>query len=168
MNPAVKRVALLVRDLMGYNEQLIRVGRQNFQRADFETAYVVVDELVAATRVGNMETFDGNTEVLSIGAMWRGTVTLDFYGDDAYTRAIEFSLRAKSQAAYELKRTLGINAYHASGPTDLKALTGQQYGERVQLEMVVEVSSDVTIDTLRIDTAQIRLLTETEEVLFNG
>jgi hypothetical protein len=168
MNPAVKHVALLVRDLMGYDEQLIRIGRQNFERADFETAYVVVDELGQAARVGNMETFDGAAEELSIGAMWRGPVTLDFYGAGAYTRAIEFSLRAKSQAAYELKRSLGINTYHASGPTDLKALTGQQYGERVQLDMVVEVSSDVTIDTLRIDIAQIQLQTETEEVLFDG
>jgi hypothetical protein len=167
MNPSVKAVAKMVRDLMGYDEQLIRVGRQNFERADFETAFVVIDELGQAARVGNMETYDGNTEELSLGAMWKGPVTLDFYGTGAYTRAIEFSLRAKSQTAYDLKRALGINTYHTGGPTDLKALTGQQYGERVQLEMVVEVSSEVVIDTLRIDTAQIQIRTE-EGVAYNG
>jgi hypothetical protein len=166
MNPTVKAIALLVRDLMGYDEQLIRVGRQNFERDDFLRAFVVVDELGQGTRVGNTETYDGDAEELSLGAMWKGPVTLDFYGTGAYTRAIEFSLRAKSQTACDLKRALGINAYHTGGPTDLKALTGQQYGERVQIEMVVEVSSEIVIDTLRIDTAQIQI--RTEEGIANG
>jgi len=166
MNPALVAVAKLVRDLLGYNEQLIRIGRHGKSREDFETAYIVIDTLAPAALVGNMETYDGTAEQLKLGSMWRGSVTLDFYGDSAYTRARDFSLLAKSQAAYDLKRTLGINAYHASGPTDLKALTGQQYGERVQIEMVVEISADVTIDTLRVDIAQTEI--RNEEGIVNG
>lgn len=166
MSPALVAIAKLVRDLLNYDEQLIRIGRHGESREDFETAYIVVDALAPAAPVGNMETYDGTAEELKLGSMWRGSVTLDFYGDSAYTRARDFSLLAKSQTAYELKRTLGINAYYASGPTDLKALTGQQYGERVQIEMVVEISADVTIDTLRIDTAQTEI--RDEEGIANG
>jgi hypothetical protein len=160
MNPVLVAVAKLVRDLLDYDEQLIRIGRQNFSREDLEIDYIVIDSLAPAAQVASLESYDGTAEELKLGAMWRGPVTLDFYGDEAYTTSRNFSLLARSQTAYELKRTLGINTYHASGPTDLKALTGQQYGERVQIEMVVETSSDVTINTLRIDTAQIEIRTE--------
>lgn len=166
MSPILVAVAKLVRDLLDYDEQLIRIGRQNFSREDLETAYIVVDALGQAVQASSLETYDGTAEELKLGAVWRGPVTLDFYGANAYTRAMEFSLRSRSQAAYELKQTLGINALHPTGPTDLKALTGQQYGERVQLEMAVEYSTDVTIDTLRIDTAQIEI--QNEEGLVDG
>jgi len=166
VSPALVAIAKLVRDLLGYDEQLIRIGRHGKSREDFEKAYIVIDALAPAALVGNMETYDGTAEQLKLGSMWRGSVTLDFYGDSAYTRARDFSLLAKSQTAYELKRTLGINAYHASEPTDLKALTGQQYGERVQVEMIVEISTDVTIDTLRIDTAQTEI--RDEKGIVNG
>ena len=161
MKNHILQMALFVRDLLGYDEQLIRIGRQNFEQADFETAYIVVDALGQLTQIGSLETYDEDAEVLSIGAVWRGPVTLDFYADGAYTRASEFILRARSQAAYELKKTLGVNILHASGLTDVKALTGQQYGERIQVEMQVEISDQVDIDTLRIDTAQIEIQTET-------
>jgi len=166
VNPILIAVAKLVRDLLGYDEQLIRIGRHGNSREDFETAYIVVDALGQAIRASSLEDYDGTTEELKLGAVWRGPVTLDFYGANAYTRAIEFGLRSRSQTAYELKRMLGINAMHPTGPTDLKALTGQQYGERVQLEMVVEYSTDVTIDTLRIDTAQTEI--RDEEGIVNG
>lgn len=166
MNPVLAAVAKLVRDLLNYDEQLIRIGRQNFSREDLETAYIVVDALGQMVRGSSLEDYDGVAEEMNLGAVWRGPVTLDFYGATAYNRATEFGLRSRSQAALELKRALGINAMHPTGPTDLKALTGQQYGERVQLEMVVEYSTDVTIDTLRIDEAQLEI--QDEEGIVNG
>jgi len=167
MNPTLQLVALLIRDLLTYNEQLIRIGRQNFVQEDFETDYIVIDALGQSAQQSSLETYDGTTEVLSLGAVWRGPVTLDFYGSGAYTRAGQVCLLLRSQAALELKRTLGITTYHPTGPTDLKQLTGQQYGERVQIEMMVEISLDTDIDTRRIDTAQIELRTE-EGIFYDG
>ena len=166
-SPVLVAVAKFVRDLLTYDEQMIRIGRQNFEREQFETAYIVVDALGAQMRAASLETYDGDAEELSLGVVWRGPVTLDFYGDGAYTRAIDFSLRMRSQAALELKKSLGINIYTASSATDVKALTGQQYGERVQIEMTVEYSSEIVIDTLYIDTAQLEIRTE-DGVQFNG
>ncbi len=161
------RVAKYTRDLLGVDEQLIRIGRQNFEREEFETDYIVIDALGPALRSGSLETYDGDAEQLSLGAIWKGPVTLDFYGDDAYTRAIDFSLRMRSQAARELRRALGISIYQVSGITDVKALTGQQYGERMQIAATVEISNQVTIDTLRIDEAQLEIRNE-EGVQFDG
>lgn len=159
-SPILIAVAKFVRDLLNYDEQLIRIGRQDFTREQFETAYIVVDALGQQARAASSETYDGTAEVLSLGAMHRGPVTLDFYGEGAYTRANDFSLLMRSQAALELKQTLGINIHQPSGLTDVKMLTGQQYGERVQLEMVTEVSTETDIGTLRIDTAQLKISNE--------
>ena len=160
MNEITKRVALVVRDLLGIDEQLVRIGRQNFTQVDFETDYIVVDDVGQALQTASIETFDGDTESLSLGGIWRGPVTLDFYGSDTYNRAIQFGLLLRSQAARELKRTHDVTIYHPTGPTDLKQLTGQQYGERLQIEMQVEISLDSSVDTLRIDTAQLEFNTE--------
>lgn len=167
MSDTLVKVATLIRDLLSYDEQLIRIGRQNFVQEDFETDYIVVDALGQSVQQSSLETYNGTTEVLSLGGVWRGPVTLDFYGAGAYTRAGQVCLLLRSQAALELKRTLGITTYHPAGPTDLKQLTGQQYGERVQIEMMVEVSLDIDIDTKRIDTAQLELRTE-EGIFYNG
>lgn len=163
------RVAKFTRDLLVIDEDtgLIRIGRQNFEREHFEADYIVVDALGAASRSGSMEDYDGTTEKLSLGAVWKVPVTLDFYGPDAYTRAMDFSLRMRSQSARELRRSLGISIYQVSGVTDVKALTGQQYGERMQVAVTVEISNDVVIDTLRIDTAQLEIR-NAEGVQFNG
>lgn len=159
-SPLLTAVAKFVRDLLNYDEQLIRVGRQNFEREQFEAAYIVVDALGQQARVASSETFNGDTETMSLCALHRGPVTLDFYGAGAYNRAIDFSLLMRSQTALELKKGLGVNILQPSALTDAKALTGQQYGERVQVEMVVEMSTGATLATLRIDTAQLQIHNE--------
>lgn len=167
MNEVLKRVALFVRDLLTYDEQLIRIGRQNFEQVDFETNYIVVDALGRSERSASLQDYDGDTEIMKLGGIWKGPVTLDFYGSGTYDRAIDFSLRSMSQAAIELKKDLGIMIYHPTGPTDVKQLTGQIYGERIQIEMMVEISQEVDIATLRIDTAQLEIRTE-EGIQYDG
>ena len=166
-NKVLLAVAKFVRDLMVVDEQLIRIGRQNFTREEFDKAYIVVDGLGAMQRAASSESFDGDAEVLSLGVLWRGPVTLDFYGSTAYTQATEFSMRMRSQAAFELKQTLGIDMQQPSTITDVKDLTGQQYGERMQIEMVVSISNELDIETLRIDTAQLEIRNE-DGVQFDG
>lgn len=166
MNPVLILVAQYIRDLLVYDEQLIRIGRQNFERTELEQGFIVVDQLGRSDRIGNVETYNWTTEQIKYGATFKGIVTLDFYGDGAYTRAIEFSLKSKSQDALDLKRSLGINCYNVKGFADLKALTGQQYGERVQSEMTVEISNEVTLTALRIAVPQFEI--RTEEGVQNG
>lgn len=154
------RVAKYVRDLTSIDEQLIRIGRQNFEREQFETGYVVVDGLGPLLRTGELESYDGTAEQMTYGTIRSGPVTLDFYGPEAYNRADEFSIRTRSQASRELQTTLGIAIHQPKSLVDVKALTGQQYGERIQVEMTVEMTSELVIDTLRIDTLQSEIRTE--------
>lgn len=156
----LKQVSRFVRDLMAYDEALILRGRQNFEREQFETAYIVVDALGPRTRRGAVEKFDPDTEEQTVAVLWAGTVTLDFYGDGAYTRANEFTLRMQTQAARGLRKSLALGAALASEWTDVKALTGQQYGERIQLSLVVSVTEQLVVPVLRIDTAQIEIRNE--------
>ena len=51
--------------------------------------------------------------------------------------------------------------YQASGLTDVKMLTGQQYGERQELTLNVRYATTADVDTLRIDTAITEIRTET-------
>lgn len=160
MNEALKQAAIFVRDLLDYDEQLIRIGRLGFDIDDFETAYIGVDSLGSAVRLGSGESFDGDAEIITYQQQWRAPVTLSFYGAGAWGRATNFSLLVKSQKAYELQRSQGIGVFQTSQLTDVKILTGQQYGERIEISFNVQYSISADVETLRIDTAQIELRTE--------
>ena len=168
MTPILVAIAKLVRDLMTYDEQLIRIGRQNFAREDFSRPYVVIDALGAQQLLATNEMFDGTAESLSLGSLWTGPVTLDFYGTGAYTRVAEFCARLRTQTACDLQRTLGIVCYLPRNVIDVRALTGQQYGERIQVELTVSAPTNLTIDTLRTDIAQIEMREDDTGIFFTG
>lgn len=160
MNEALKQTAIFIRDLLNYDEQLIRIGRQNFDIEEFETAYIGVDSLGAAQRLAGGRSYDGAEESETLQQQWRAPVTVSFYGDGAHSRAHDFALRIGSQPSLELQEAQGIAVYQSSDLTDVKVLTGQQYGERIELTLNVQYSTSVEISTLRIDTPQFEVLTE--------
>jgi hypothetical protein len=166
-SPVLIAVSKFVRDLLVVDEQLIRIGRHDFDRDDMDKQFIVIDALGPHVRTASLESYDGTAETLGIGAIWEGPVTLDFYGAGAYTRAIDFSLRTQSQAARELRRALGVTIYQPASITDVKALTGSEFSERVQVTTTVAISSNISIDTLRIDTAQLEIRTE-DGIQFDG
>lgn len=154
----LKTVGIFTRDMLQYDENLIRIGRQNFERKEFETDYIVIDSIGAALPTGRLESFDGVSEVLSYGQRVSIPCTADFYGANAYANASKFRLTLRTQLAYELQVTNGIGVYSVSTITDVKALTGQQYGNRVQVEFNVQYCEVLDIATLRIDTAQTQII----------
>jgi len=164
-NPLLQKVAILIRDLMQYNnEDLIKIGRQNMPQNDFKTSYIVVDQLGDRIRESSSEKFDGVNEVMTYGAVYKTEIAVEFYGDDAYSNANRLIGLLRSQASFERKQSLGIGTYQPRALTDLKQLTGQQYGNRLQTSFIVQDNGAVDVNTLRIDTAQYRFLSETEDI----
>lgn len=157
-DPALIQLARFVRDLLPHPEAQIKIGRQNFERVDFETDYIVVDSLAADIPLASSEDYDGTAEEMTYAELVSRPVTFDFYGFNAHANVRKFRLLARSQAALELQDTLGITVWHPGGATDVKSLTGQQYGERMQLECQVHYSPSLVVDILRIDTAQLRII----------
>ena len=160
MNESLRLTALFIRDLLTYDEQLIRIGRQNYDITDFTIGYIGVDSLGASRRLASGEKFYGTLEQMTFQQQWIAPVTISFYGTDAWATATNFALLIQSQKSLELQESAGIGIFQASGLTDVKMLTGQQYGERQELSLNVSYATSADIDTLRIDTAQIELRTE--------
>lgn len=160
MNEALKQLSIFVRDLLSYDEQLIRIGRNNFERKDFSRPFIVVDGIGPQSRVSRVDGYDGETETQTLGARLSAPCTLNFYGDGAYDRAVDFMIRIASQSSLELQKAQSITIYRASALTDIKALTGQQYGENIELQVNVEYNQIIELSVKRIDTAQINIISE--------
>jgi hypothetical protein len=160
MNESLRLTALFIRDLLTYQEQLIRIGRLGEDIEDFTIGYIGIDSLGAAQRLASGELFNGTDEEMTYGQRWTQPVTLTFYGDIAWTTATRTSLLIKSQKSLELQEQLGLSVYQASSLTDVKIITGQQFGGRVELALNIQYSISAIVDTLRIDTAHFTLLTE--------
>ena len=157
MNEALRLTALFVRDLLTYNEQLIRVGRQNYEIEDFEIPYIGVDALGAAQRLASGQKYDGTAEEMTYQQQWQAPVTLSFYGPDAWITATQFGLLIQSQKALELQESLGLGVYQVSTITDVKILAGMTYGERQDITLNVRFAISVDVDILRIDTAELEV-----------
>ena len=160
MNEALRLTALFVRDLLNYDEQLIRIGRQNYEIEDFTIPYIGVDALGAAQRLASGQRYDGTAEEMTYQQQWQAPVTLSFYGPDAWTTATQFGLLIQSQKALELQESLGLGVYQASTITDVKILAGMTYGERQDMTLSVRFAVAVDVATMRIDTAQLDVQSE--------
>lgn len=154
MNDGLTKLALFTRDLMAYDEQLIRIGRKGYTREDFEADYIVVDSIGPAQAIATGERYNGDTEDQLLSTLMQAPCTLNFYGDGAYQNATRFMLLTRSQAAYDLQSERNITVFNVSQLTDVKALTGQQYGENIELSLFIQYNETIDLSVLRIDTLQ--------------
>jgi len=160
MSDPLVQTALYIRDLLSYDESLIKPGRQGSEIKDYAIGYIAVDTLGSTGRLGGGSNFNGDAEVMTYYNRSSVPIVLSFYGDGAWDRATLFSLLIESQSSLELQKTLGIAVYNARDITDVKLLTGQQYGERVELTFTFQQTNSADVGTLRIDEAQISILSE--------
>ena len=156
--PHIIAMAKFTGDLLEYNEDLIDFDRTNTQQGDLNTSYIVVDDSSIANKLSSGRKFNDVDEIMNYNESWSQQITLEFYGDEAYTNARNFSLLCASQAAYEIKDRLGLTVSHVSQSTDVKKLLGTEYGNRIHLTMSVKYNPSIDVDVLRIDTAQFEFL----------
>jgi len=154
MQDTLRKLAILIRDLLTISESFIKIGRHNFEDDNFGTSYITVDNLAPATLIAYSEEFDGATEDQTLSQLWNLPAIVTFWGDNAYTNLSNFTLLLKSQKALELQTTLGIACFSSNNITDVKLLGGKQYNNRIELNLNINFNLSVTVDTLRIDTAQ--------------
>jgi hypothetical protein len=160
MNKGLVKLALFVRDLLDYDEADIRIGRLDFDTGDFSDNLISIDALSPATRLSGGKTYDGDDEVESIAEIWNQPTTITFWGDDAFSVAEEFIIKLSSQASLEIQEEHELTVFKTSQFTDVKRLTGQQYNERFEITLNIHYNLTADIDTLRIDTEQLELLTD--------
>lgn len=152
MNENLVQMQRFIRDLLDYDEQLIRKGHLNYTRKNFETAFIVVDKLGGSENLSNGKIFDGDNEKLTPHSLDQDEITVRFYGDGAFARGTTFRQMVKVQDSLELQQTLGITVYNPTGLIDVNKLTGQQYGNCYELSMKVSFNVSITIDTLKLET----------------
>lgn len=156
--PHLIAVGRFVRDLLGYDEQLIKLDRQNVIASDFETSYIVVNGSLPQTVLARGQHFNGATEVMTYTAAVSHAVVLEFYGSNAYTNAQAFMMLSESQRANELRRKNALTIMAVSNITDVGQLLGQSHGNRVHLSFNVQYAPAHDVQTLRIDTPQFQFL----------
>jgi hypothetical protein len=152
--------ARYVRDLLGWSDASVLIGRENLTRSDFDANIVCVDSLGQDGALASGEVFDGTAEELTYTERLSRVMTCDFYGLDAPANAQRYRLLTRSQTSVELQQALGLTVFHGGPINDVKALTGAQYSNRLQVENRVQYSPSLTVDTLRIDTLVAEVTTE--------
>ncbi len=154
----LKNIAIFIRDLLDYDEQLIKFDRDNMPEKDFTTSYIVVNGSSIVNKTSSGSVFNGDTEVMQYDISESRQIILEFYGSDAFINSGNFSLLTQSQKAYDLKRNLYLSIGRVSKATDVAQVLGNTFGNRVHLEMNVQYNESVNVETLRIDTAQFEFL----------
>lgn len=156
--PHLIAVARFVRDLLDYDEQLIKFDRRNIISSDFAASYIVVNGSLPQSVLARGQRFNGDTEVMTYTATVSHSIVLEFYGDSAYTNAESFLILSESQLANELRRKNALTIMSVSNITDVGQLLGQSHGNRVHLSFNVQYAPACDVQTLRIDTPQFQFL----------
>ncbi|EPA3161959.1 hypothetical protein ACQ26C_003508 [Yersinia enterocolitica] len=156
--PHLIAVARFVRDLLDYDEQLIKFDRRNIISSDFAASYIVVNGSLPQSVLARGQRFNGDTEVMTYTATVSHSIVLQFYGDSAYTNAESFLILSESQLANELRRKNALTIMSVSNITDVGQLLGQSHGNRVHLSFNVQYAPARDVQTLRIDTPQFQFL----------
>lgn len=153
------QVMLIVRDLLNHPENLIHKGRVNEVMALSSDDNIAVDALAPAQPLTKSTAYDGVTEVMTYGQLYRLPVTIDFYGTNAHANANRFAVLATSHISQDLQKIRGARIGSVTGVTDVKALTGQQYINRLQVELTIHYTQQVNVNVLRIDSVPIEVIT---------
>ncbi|EKN5984131.1 hypothetical protein QK105_002643 [Yersinia enterocolitica] len=156
--PHLIAVARFVRDLLDYDEQLIKFDRRNIISSDFAASYIVVNGSLPQSVLARGQRFNGDTEVMTYTAAVSHSIVLEFYGYNAYTNAESFLMLSESQLANELRRKNALTIMSVSNITDVGQLLGQSHGNRVHLSFNVQYAPARDVQTLRIDTPQFQFL----------
>lgn len=155
-DPILRLLARYTKALLSIpTESQIVQGREGQDRRDYDSDLIVIDSLGPDRAVTTGRAYDGTTETMTHTEIALRSVTLDFYGPLAWTRATEFRLRVPTEQSRRLQESLGLTVYHPSRITDVKALTGEQWQSRLQIEVTIGYARALEIETLRIDTAEL-------------
>ncbi len=158
MNQIVLKTALLTRDLLEVDENIIKLGRSNMIVNNFTITQIVIDILGSVTIQTSSQKFDGAIESMNYNNTQNATVTLNFFGDGSYELANKFILLCNSEKKYTLENLLKLRVGIPRTITDIKLLTGSQYSEQYEVELSITSVEDIDIATLRIDEVQTQFL----------
>lgn len=156
--PHMIATAKFVRDLLSYDEQLIKFDRNDIPEGDFSTSYIVVNGSNIATKLSSGRNYNSEDEIMNYNSSFAQGIILEFYGDDAHVNSSNFELTAPSQLGADLKRVLGISISNVSTSTDVRQILGSAHGNRVHLEMNINYSPSIDVETLRVDTTEFTII----------
>ena len=158
-NP-IQETAIFIKDLLGHDPQLMRFGRAEFERKDDNADYIAVDSLGQAQTMAIREEYDHEKEVITYLQRYKQTVTVDFYGDNAYRNATKMALLINGYKSQRLQMKYNVTIGSPSSIVDLKTIESTVVGNRYQVEIVVQYDRQVSEDLLRIDSAKIEVFPE--------
>lgn len=165
MNPLLQ-VARYTRDLLGYDEQLIKLGRSGYYRDDYDTGIIAIDSLAPAKVVSRSTFFDADEELQKSLFSYEQVVTLNFYGNDALNNAQKWLGYNSLELGYQLQRIYAVSVYIAGGPADLKSLSENQYTNRYEVTATIRYNVEESLPVYRIDSGTVQGITDNPESTF--
>lgn len=161
MNAPLVLFARYVRDLLQQPEgDVVVIGRDNNERETTNQLTIAVDQLAPSEPVTVNEVYDGDAESMSYATLLRTVFTIDFYGAGAYEQVTAFMGLCRSEAGRQIAKALSIEVAVPLQYTDVRLLTGSQYSEHYQLELVGHTTNKHDTETLRVDIAQVEITTD--------
>ncbi len=157
-DPLLITIARFVRDLLQYDEELISIGRNNEELENATEQRIAVDSVTGSSLLSTSKKFDGDAEKMHLSTKNIKSVTISFYGNNAYDVVDDFVLMQKTQLSYELQKQYEIAVKLASEVLDVKLLTGSTYVNRLDVTINVVYNKKKSIDTLRIEDANTSIL----------
>ena len=159
MTDVVLQVMRYTRDLLTHDEALIHAGRTNFEIKDFDLNYIIVDYLTSPRQYIQQQ-YDGTNEVMKLTHNYTASMTIDFYGLDAFTTAHRWVALYSGPSSNALQLQYGIRILTPSTINNINFLTATTNQNRLQLSFNTRYNLTVDDPVLRIDTPIFTVITD--------
>ena len=148
----VRKLAIFLRDLLKIDEQLIRIGRENYDRE--QSLIAIVDTIGPSRLIGQGSKYNGEAEILTHYTDYRTPCTIDFL-QPGYVQ--QFAMGIRTQKARDLMRQVEVSVFAITTFHDLRQLLGNRFSDQVQVELVIGHSETFNESVKRIDEIQLEV-----------
>jgi len=162
----LSKIADYLTDLMNYTPEKILIGRENATQKMFETDYIIVDMLSPGQVLTSLTKYNADTEIMTINNILKGTFTLEFYGNEAYSNVYKFLALQNSQLSKDLETKYQIMVGKGENINNTKQQAGGRYYNRYEVEVTIQYNELLEIDTYKITSIPLELMNEEEKTDF--
>lgn len=136
---------------------IIENSWKNYKQINWSDNIILVG-MISKKVQGTSEIFNPINESIEYVSNYTGIATFTFYGDESEDNALHFVPLCKAERSIQSAKENYFTYKLPKTVTHIGKVVGSQNQHKYQIEMMVAWSESATVETLRIDTADIQFL----------
>jgi hypothetical protein len=146
-----EKICDYISDIMDFYPDRVVIGYSNINKVSDREDYISLTSSGVDLQLGSSRTYDSNTEKEQFVTYFKKRATVTFFGENAESNAYRFINIQNSQVSRDAQKKYEITFLKGGGVNSLKNQIGDYFISTYEIEVMIQYSSSLEIDTKRIE-----------------